>query len=923
MTQNLDLDLSPDLILTPDDTDIDRVWASSNTKKEIDYNRTDSYNFFTTNLRVSHMLTEVNGSYRYLDDYYEDIYGDNISECLIKYADNPKFCNHFRKGQDYSWLDAVAIDDVYDIVDDEHGVYTANESICPKGWRLPAGTITGSIYSSDFPKVIRTIIKEYDENGLLKVQGELGNNLIRPPYFFTSGYYWMSTLNQNNYAYYRYSGDSGSSFSYAGTDTTYKVRCMARPANSFTMEFSLNGGSGIAPDPLKGDSWTDSYTFQLPQIYAIPKKDGYNLIGWSTDPNATRPDVISTGMDSNGNNAIYTPTGQRATPNYTTTNRTTKMYAVWEKSINLKFNANGGKFSSYYSGESENEIKIAYSTPISGVTESETITYSSIDCNGNMKKNIDDLTTYCQRNQRSNTWSFGSEYDYIDVTIYYAVSGDSDLCVYDRTNNVYTSCDNGPISGNLADGAYFEASDHYLYTKHYRFPNNNGGVGIAFQGNSNSDGRTNWYGFWAEIKATRMNTDIQYLRSERRSPSAPTREGYRFVGWSTNPDATFVNWEYNSNLRYTEDVQLYAVWVECPIVTVAFTTNSSDHVQINTPTITWDTAKTITLQKNSLGQWQYYDSNLNDNVVIATVTASNDRFYTATSYISQQTLSTSVAKDLNEGDTYTVVIDYTQTPVENMHELTRESCSVAPLNTTQRMTDARDNKKYWVTKLADGNCWMTQNLDLEISTNGTTLVQETSNVSGSQTVYASSSWSTYASDNSYFNGANSYYANGVTPTSASSLSDDSELWHYHQGSYYNKKLSKMVCPAGWQLGNYRELFNGYGISQPKALVFSTVGNTPTQAPLYLIYDYNTPSSAKPSEDNNKYYTIYWSSSYFVRDIVTTYEYPTYSEYYNTPLVLYNTSSSANNLSAISNTDRYYREGYSVIYRTAGYVRCMR
>ncbi|MBR3052341.1 hypothetical protein IKG60_01820, partial [Candidatus Saccharibacteria bacterium] len=53
---------------------------------------------------------------------------------------------------------------------------------------------------------------------------------------------------------------------------------------------------------------------------------------------------------------------------------------------------------------------------------------------------------------------------------------------------------------------------------------------------------------------------------------------------------------------------------------------------------------------------------------------------------------------------------------------------------TYRVTDARDNKQYYVAKLDDGNVWMTQNLDLCIGCTGTTpLTSENTdlNVSGS------------------------------------------------------------------------------------------------------------------------------------------------------------------------------------------------
>ncbi len=48
--------------------------------------------------------------------------------------------------------------------------------------------------------------------------------------------------------------------------------------------------------------------------------------------------------------------------------------------------------------------------------------------------------------------------------------------------------------------------------------------------------------------------------------------------------------------------------------------------------------------------------------------------------------------------------------IEYMQEMTTEICTSSKENDTKRLYDMRDGNKYWVTKLKDGNCWMTQNL---------------------------------------------------------------------------------------------------------------------------------------------------------------------------------------------------------------------
>ena len=78
------------------------------------------------------------------------------------------------------------------------------------------------------------------------------------------------------------------------------------------------------------------------------------------------------------------------------------------------------------------------------------------------------------------------------------------------------------------------------------------------------------------------------------------------------------------------------------------------------------------------------------------------------------------------------------TSLSTMQEMTPEVCEATEVGTVARLTDARDQKQYWVTKLADGNCWMTQNLDLDLgvkdgNTDTTVLTPADSDVSNNWT----------------------------------------------------------------------------------------------------------------------------------------------------------------------------------------------
>lgn len=80
--------------------------------------------------------------------------------------------------------------------------------------------------------------------------------------------------------------------------------------------------------------------------------------------------------------------------------------------------------------------------------------------------------------------------------------------------------------------------------------------------------------------------------------------------------------------------------------------------------------------------------------------------------------------------------------IETMQEMTSKICESVPTPTaftetgeinadvpTAQLIDSRDGKSYWVAKLADGNCWMTQNLALDLDRETLPLNSASSDVS--------------------------------------------------------------------------------------------------------------------------------------------------------------------------------------------------
>lgn len=125
-----------------------------------------------------------------------------------------------------------------------------------------------------------------------------------------------------------------------------------------------------------------------------------------------------------------------------------------------------------------------------------------------------------------------------------------------------------------------------------------------------------------------------------------------------------------------------------------------------------------------------------------------------------------------------------------MQGMTPAICSASAVGSSAQLLDVRDNKLYWVAKLADGNCWMTQNLDHDIvsttdfynSTNTDLPSGVTWTGTATRTVN-DTTWSGSAIFPESYNPGNICW-NG-TPLSGITESCSQISGHYHLGNFYN------------------------------------------------------------------------------------------------------------------------------------------
>ncbi len=262
MTQNLDLDLSPDTALTSNDTDLNDNSMAGAYGKDYSYDATKNVISWTPQNTTKHSATGAGtnwaNSYNvaYSLDPGEWYWDGDDSTPNCNYLNASAGCAHFTQdrtnanrhlsvGNYYNWSAAIASDDSSSLTNSTYGSTSdpdainrnPQNSICPKGWRLPTISYKGNVVNStsEFARV----------NGLYN-DGITNNDkkLIGSPLWFvrsgyvyygnlnypgSGAYYWSSTVLSSYYAYGLYFTATGvnpanGNLRYRG----WSVRCVAR-----------------------------------------------------------------------------------------------------------------------------------------------------------------------------------------------------------------------------------------------------------------------------------------------------------------------------------------------------------------------------------------------------------------------------------------------------------------------------------------------------------------------------------------------------------------------------------------------------------------------------------------------------------------------------------------------------------------------
>ncbi|MBR3180264.1 InlB B-repeat-containing protein [Candidatus Saccharibacteria bacterium] len=413
------------------------------------------------------------------------------------------------------------------------------------------------------------------------------------------------------------------------------------------------------------------------------------------------------------------------------------------------------------------------------------------------------------------------------------------------------------------------------------------------------------------------------------SANSFTRTGYSFNGWNTNANGTGISYSNNQTIRNIAsaggEITLYAQW-KANTYTVSFNANQTGQTVYNvSQTVSGSTAS----QTHTYGSSRTLTSNGFTRPGFRFLGWSTNRAATTATYTNGQSVS-----NLTTG-TNTVTLYAIWQPknslnsITNMQQMTSAICNdtYTPKNTAttentstyfsadnvpqRTLSDTRDSKTYIVRKLADGNCWMVQNLDLDLDANVTYTHADTDlgwgnnwNTSAtwkpmrSTISYEKSLWENeyvaphsvdtgnwywkntpfYDSSLCYNNGTTycDYFSKTNSYASYFSQTPYATNGNYgHVGNYYNWAAAiasndsstyavdtkgnialnpqNSICPAGWRLPT---------VSNASA---STSGSTNEFARLNLLYNNGVMTSSEMVEKSPIYMVrgggIIWSDYY--------------------------------------------------------------
>ncbi|MCQ2049700.1 MAG: hypothetical protein MJZ22_01655 [Candidatus Saccharibacteria bacterium] len=231
MTQNLDLNLDKNVTLTAENTDLNTVseWtpANSTMSREEAVEKWSYDNDIPDSIDYGDIFL-INGGVGAEGWCYHTNETEKCDKAITyKPSDGGM---HYHYGNSYNFPAAIASNDASGLTKGE----VAQNSICPKGWRLPR--IVNVSFSSSERSELAKVMREYANSIYTDYnQEELKRELVaKAPFYVVNDTYWTGVVDQYDfyYSYANVEGVTGSSINTTSEvdrgNANVKIRCIAR-----------------------------------------------------------------------------------------------------------------------------------------------------------------------------------------------------------------------------------------------------------------------------------------------------------------------------------------------------------------------------------------------------------------------------------------------------------------------------------------------------------------------------------------------------------------------------------------------------------------------------------------------------------------------------------------------------------------------
>ena len=556
---------------------------------------------------------------------------------------------------------------------------------------------------------------------------------------------------------------------------------------------------------------------------------------WGYKPSKYYDTANETFVTNTGDNAVYLPSPNTTTGDIidqtSTSNSTNNEYTI---SIGARTNLSTpiGEYSNTFT-----ITAIANATPY-------TITYHE---NGgdqsSLPANVND-SSYAETVVLSSTTPTRTGYNFTGWCLGTASSSNI------TTSAGVDSCSSTTYSagGNLTLDQTANTNTYHLYAmwslKSYNVTVNFAGSGVSSVTFTNST-----YGNATTVSTSGGTTSLKHGVSY--TVTMTFSSGYQFVSWATATNGTLGSTSANPTTYTVTGTSTLTATGKSSVPTLKINFGTGIYgVMVKSGSLTGDSMGVVTTSGGTV-----------------TLTSTSTKYYLLPLYKSGYTFSSwsasggTATSDTSASGGYgyyyytaksgvtntatisatTLTTDVTSTSLTAMQNLSASTCTHAP----KAVRDTRDNAVYYIQRLADGKCWMLENLRLG-STSTTALTSSNTNITssvGRYTLPASGTVCFYSSSCTGTDGSTT--GTGYTVPAINTASKTTTKTGYgpgrnYVGVYYNYcaasaggictasnsnsgSADRDICPAGWKMpvggssnsaGSYYYLYNtGYKANQ--------------------------------------------------------------------------------------------------------------